>query len=132
MTFKSFTFFTLLITLFSHMNGFVINTQQSSISFARSQAHLSAEKKGFGPTKPVEPRVKSEKQIQREQGAAKYDEISKKGGQEYNVFVRQFGTDSKSWLPCGSVAVPRGAQVADAIYANEKGLQEVSHSFPIP
>jgi hypothetical protein len=93
----------------------------------RRLTYLSAETKGFGPSKP-EPRAKSSKQIQREQGAAKYDEISQKGGQEYNVFVRQFGADAKSWLPCGSVAVPRNAQVADAIYANEKGLKEVCMS----
>jgi hypothetical protein len=92
----------------------------------RFQTTIRADKKGFGPAKP-ETRQKSSKQIQREQGAAKYDEISKQGGQEYNVFVRQFGSDSKSWLPCGSVAVPRGSQVTDAIYANESGLKEVRY-----
>lgn len=39
------------------------------------------------------------------------------------MYVRQFGSDDKSWLPCGAIAVPRGAQVSDAIYANEAALK---------
>jgi hypothetical protein len=38
--------------------------------------------------------------------------------------VRQFGSDDQSWLPVGSVAVPRGAQVSDAVFANEDGLRK--------
>mmetsp|Transcript_3710 Transcript_3710/g.7090 ORF Transcript_3710/g.7090 Transcript_3710/m.7090 type:complete len:198 (-) Transcript_3710:228-821(-) len=79
--------------------------------------------KGFGPPKET-PREKSSKQIKREEQSSKYDEISNSGGQQYNVFVRQFGSDDNSWFPCGSIAVPRGAQVSDAIFANEQGLKE--------
>jgi len=39
------------------------------------------------------------------------------------VYVRQFGGEDSSWLPCGAVAVPRGAQVTDAIYSNEEALK---------
>jgi len=124
----SITVFFLLSVFSSYIHevhGFVIQPH-SSFLLTPSSTQLYAETKGFGPAKSKpEPRAKSSKQIQREKGAEKYDEISAKGGQEYNVFVRQFGADAKSWLPCGSVAVPRGAQVTDAIYANEKGLQEV-------
>jgi hypothetical protein len=78
--------------------------------------------KGFG-TPPPEPRKKSEAQVDREQKASKYDDIAATGGQEYRIFVRKFGSDDASWLPVGSIAVPRGAQVSDAIFANEAGLQ---------
>lgn len=78
--------------------------------------------KGFG-SKPEEPRAKSEGQIKRDQEASKYDEISAGGGQEYSIFVRQFGSDDQSWFPCGSIAVPRGAQVSDAVFANESALK---------
>lgn len=74
--------------------------------------------KGFGPKK--EKKQKSEGQVDREKKSSKYDEISSGGGQEYNIFVRQFGSDDTTWLPSGSIAVPRGAQVADAIFANEE------------
>ena len=61
----------------------------------------------------------------------KYDEIAAKGGQEYSIFVRQFGGEDKSWLPCGSVAVPRSAQVSDAIFANEDALKSsITRTFP--
>ena len=66
--------------------------------------------KGFG-SQDNKPREKSEGQKKRERESNKYDEISNSGGQEYNVYVRQFGSDDTSWLPCGSIAVPRGAQV---------------------
>ena len=77
--------------------------------------------KGFGE-KPKKP-TKSSGQVDREQKADKYDEIAAQGGQEYRIFVRQFGSDDKSWFPTGSIAVPRGAQVSDAIFANEEGLK---------
>ncbi len=38
--------------------------------------------------------------------------------------MRQFGSDDRSWLPVGSVAVPRGSQVSDAVFANEEGLRK--------
>eukprot|EP00558_Chaetoceros_sp_UNC1202_P003700 CAMPEP_0197234536 /NCGR_PEP_ID=MMETSP1429-20130617/2261_1 /TAXON_ID=49237 /ORGANISM="Chaetoceros sp., Strain UNC1202" /LENGTH=178 /DNA_ID=CAMNT_0042692971 /DNA_START=26 /DNA_END=562 /DNA_ORIENTATION=+ len=77
--------------------------------------------KGFGPEKEV--RQKSSDQIKRDEQSSKYDEIANTGGQQYNVFVRQFGSDDDSWFPSGSIAVPRGSQVSDAIYANEAGLK---------
>ena len=77
--------------------------------------------KGFGE-KPA-PRVTSEGQKKREAESSKYDEIANEGGQQYNIFVRQFGGEDNSWLPTGSIAVPRGAQVADAIFANESNLK---------
>lgn len=86
--------------------------------------------KGFGPDKP-KPREKSAGQQKREAESSKYDEISNTGGQEYNIFVRQFGSDDSSWLPAGAVAVPRGAQVASAIYANEEQLKSsIVRIFP--
>ena len=78
--------------------------------------------KGFGASKETK-REKSEGQVKREQEASKYDELAATGGQEYNIFVRQFGSDDQSWFPCGAIAVPRGAQVSDAIYANEEALK---------
>jgi Family of unknown function (DUF6523) len=78
--------------------------------------------KGFGAEKA--PKVeKSAGQAKREQEASKYDELAAAGGQEYCIFVRQFGGDDKSWFPCGSIAVPRGAQVSDAIFANVEALK---------
>merc|ERR1712038_1456829 len=49
--------------------------------------------KGFGTTNNDEPRKKSEGQKKREQERSTYDKISYSGGQEYNIFVRQFGSD---------------------------------------
>mmetsp|Transcript_10254 Transcript_10254/g.22179 ORF Transcript_10254/g.22179 Transcript_10254/m.22179 type:complete len:192 (-) Transcript_10254:240-815(-) len=85
-----------------------------------SSTHLYA--KGFGAP-PPEPRKKSAGQTDRDQKASKYDDIAATGGQEYRIFVRKFGSDDQSWLPVGSIAVPRGAQVSDAIFANEEGLR---------
>jgi len=45
--------------------------------------------------------------------------------------VRQFGSEDDSWLPVGSIAVPRGAQVADAVFADEKALQGgITRTYP--
>jgi hypothetical protein len=86
--------------------------------------------KGFG-TPPPEPRQKSAGQMEREQKSSKYDEIAATGGQEYRIFVRQFGSDDKSWLPVGSIAVPRGAQVADAVFAGETALKDaIVRAYP--
>ncbi|KAL7545815.1 hypothetical protein ACHAWF_009165 [Thalassiosira exigua] len=79
--------------------------------------------KGFGTPAPG-PREKSSGERDREVKAGKYDEIAATGGQEYRIFVRQFGSDDQSWLPVGSIAVPRGAQVSDAVFANEGGMRE--------
>ena len=78
---------------------------------------------GFGKDTKPEPREKSEGQVKREQKSSKYDEIAATGGQEYRIFVRQFGSADDSWLPVGSVAVQRGAQVSDAVFGDEKALQ---------
>ena len=94
---------------------------RSTITFIVSSSLLAA--KGFG-SPPPEPRKKSTGAIDRETKASKYDEISAAGGQEYRIFVRQFGSDDRSWLPVGSIAVPRGAQVGDAVFANEEGLRK--------
>lgn len=86
--------------------------------------------KGFG-TPPPEPRGKSSGEVDRDQKASKYDEIAATGGQEYRIFVRQFGSDDESWLPVGSFAVPRASQVSDAVYANETGLRtSIVRAYP--
>ena len=86
--------------------------------------------KGFGAEPPQE-KPKSEGQVKREGESSKYDEISDSGGQEYSVFIRQFGSDDESWMPCGAIAVPRGAQVGDAIFANEAALKKaIVRTYP--
>lgn len=87
---------------------------------ARSTSAVAASK-GFG--KEPEKKTPSAGSVKRDQERSKYDEISSAGGQEYNIYVRQFGGDDKSWLPCGAIAVPRGAQVSDAVYANDEALR---------
>lgn len=85
--------------------------------------------KGFGEA--PEKKEKSQGQIDRETKANKYDEISATGGQEYNIFVRQFGGADDSWFPCGAIAVPRAAQVSDAIFSNEGGLRKaIVRTYP--
>jgi Family of unknown function (DUF6523) len=79
--------------------------------------------KGFGAKEPAKGKAKSEGQTKRDLEAKRYEEIAATGGQEYNIYVRQFGSDDKSWFPCGAVSVPRGAQVGDAIYANVDALK---------
>lgn len=77
---------------------------------------------GFDKTeKPV--KQKSEGAKKRDAESSKYDELASTGGQEYSIYVRQFGSDDDSWFPCGAIAVPRGAQVSDAIYANVEALK---------
>ena len=78
---------------------------------------------GFGKNNAEEKKEKSEGQAKRERAGSKYDEIASTGGQEYSVFVRQFGSADDSWLPCGSVAVARGDQVSNAIFGNEEALK---------
>eukprot|EP00980_Cylindrotheca_fusiformis_P007379 scaffold1525_cov142-Cylindrotheca_fusiformis.AAC.179 len=87
--------------------------------------------KGFDANAKPEKKVKSAAQVQRETMSNKYDDIAARGGQEYSIFVRQFGGEDESWLPCGSIAVPRGAQVADAIFENEEALKSsIVRTFP--
>jgi hypothetical protein len=102
----------------STTNAFTVPSTSNTISQSSTQLYA----KGFGPP-PPEPKKKSAGQVDREQKASKYDEIAATGGQEYRIFVRQFGSDDKSWLPTGSIAVPRGSQVSDAIFSNEEGLR---------
>ena len=79
--------------------------------------------KGFGKADDQAPIEKSAAQAERERASGKYDEIAQSGGQEYSIFVRQFGSADDTWLPCGSVAVGRGDQVSNAIYSNEEALK---------
>ena len=86
---------------------------------------------GFGEKKVEVKREKSDGQIKRDAESSKYDEIANTGGQQYNIFVRQFGGEDASWLPTGSIAVPRGAQVSDAIFANEDALKSaITRTYP--
>lgn len=87
--------------------------------------------KGFDNTSKPEPRQKSSGQVEREKMSSQYDDIAAQGGQEYSIFVRQFGGEDESWLPCGSIAVPRSAQVSDAVFANEEALKvAIVRTFP--
>lgn len=79
--------------------------------------------KGFGKEAETPQKVKSDAQLERERASSQYDEIAASGGQEYAIFVRQFGGDDKSWFPCGSIAVKRGEQVSNAIFGNEEALK---------
>jgi hypothetical protein len=100
----------------------------TNISIRRSTAATTPilYAKGFG-AEPAK-QEKSQTQIKRETESAKYDEVAAQGGQEYSIWVRQFGTGGdtgdKGWLPCGAIAVPRAAQVSDAIFANEAALKK--------
>ena len=98
----------------------------SSAGTSRQQASTSAlgMSKGFGKQTTPAKREMSEGAQKRSAESSKYDEISSEGGQEYSVFLRQFGSDDSTWLPCGAIAVPRGAQVSDAIFANEADLKK--------
>lgn len=100
--------------------SFAFTAPTSTTFTPRTQLHMA---KGFGADKPA-PRQKSDGQSKRDSESSKYDDISGAGGQEYSVFVRQFGSDDDTWLPCGAIAVPRGAQVTDAIYANTDALKK--------
>lgn len=103
--------------------------QLNLVSIATASSSALRASKGFGDA--PEKKVKTDGAAKREQFSSKYDEISAAGGQEYRVFVRQFGSDDQSWLPCGAVAVPRGAQVSDAIYANVEGLKTaITRTYP--
>lgn len=103
----------------------------SSTTLSRTNLYSSTAlgAKGFGAN--PQKKEKSEGQQKREEESSKYDEIASAGGQEYSIFVRQFGSDDKSWLPCGSIAVPRAAQVSDAVYANDEALRKsIVRTYP--
>jgi len=98
-----------------------LSRQQASTALGMS--------KGFGKQEPK--REISEGAKKRASESSKYDEISSTGGQEYSIFLRQFGSDDSSWLPCGAIAVPRGGQVSDAIFANEADLKKaIVRTYP--
>ena len=148
---------TVCMMALANVEGFTVAPQTTSSSVASSRTSELFMAKGFG-AKPVEKKEKSEGQIKREQERSKYDEIAGTGGNEYStwlksnnilqttlvpfshhcllwslpaIFVRQFGSDDQSWLPCGAIAVPRGAQVSDAIYSNVEALQSgIVRTYP--
>jgi hypothetical protein len=110
------------------------SSSSSSSTGGRTTATTDLHAKGFGSPAAGGGKKKKEKsagQVEREKAADRYDEIAEMGGQEYNVFVRQFGGDDKSWLPCGSIAVPRAAQVSDAIFSNVDPLKKaIVRTYP--
>jgi len=111
------------------VNGFVPAPKTTFTKVVISTSTMEMASKGFGA--PKEKKDKSQGQIDRDKKASKYDEVAAEGGQEYNIFVRQFGGDDQSWLPTGSIAVPRGAQVSDAIFSNEQGIKtSIVRTYP--
>ena len=111
-------------------SAFAPSTPVPSLATATASSTTTALfAKGFG-SEPQK-KAKSDGAIKREQEAAQYDQISSQGGQEYRVYVRQFGSDDQSWLPAGAIAVPRGAQVSDAIFANVEALNKaIVRAYP--
>ena len=118
--------------LVSTASAFTTVPTMPGFTCVRSSTSVLSMSKGFGKEDvSKQPREKSEGQVDRETKAAKYDEIAAQGGQEYNIFVRQFGSEDTNWMPCGSIAVPRGAQVSDAVFANEDGLKAaITRTYP--
>lgn len=104
-------------------SAFIAPNPARGTTLATTTTTSSPMAKGFGE-KPAPKKKVSDGQGERQEAASRYDEIATQGGQEYNVFVRQFGSDDGSWLPCGAICVPRGAQVADAIFSNVSPLKE--------
>ena len=102
----------------------------SSVGTSRQVSALGMSK-GFGKQTTPTKREVSEGAKKRAAESSKYDEISSTGGQEYSIFLRQFGSGDSSWLPCGAIAVPRGGQVSDAIFANEADLKKaIVRTYP--
>lgn len=111
----------------------------SAAAFAPSSAGTSRQlstsalgmSKGFGKQTTPAKREMSEGAQKRAAESSRYDDISSTGGQEYSIFLRQFGSDDSTWLPCGAIAVPRGGQVSDAIFANEADLKKaIVRTYP--
>ena len=107
------------------VNGFsVVSTNYRQQQSTTTMLLMS---KGFGSADDSDSsnnkKTKSAGQVERERASAKYDELAAAGGQEYSIFVRQFGSADDSWLPCGSIAVQRGDQVSNAIFGNEEALR---------
>ena len=111
-------------------SAFTVGPSSPSTSLSTSSTSLPMAK-GFDANAKPQKKQKSEGQLKRERMGNQYDEIAAAGGQEYAIFVRQFGGEDESWLPCGSIAVPRGAQVSDAIFENEDDLKvAIVRTFP--
>lgn len=121
------------VSAFAPTTAFARSAVSSSVSNSNVVLHAKA-KTGFGakeskdtPSKPP----KSEGAVKRSQERSKYDELAGSGGNEYTIFVRQFGSDDKGWLPCGAIAVPRDAQVSDAIFANTESMNKaIVRTYP--
>eukprot|EP00529_Nitzschia_sp_RCC80_P036561 CAMPEP_0113466770 /NCGR_PEP_ID=MMETSP0014_2-20120614/14452_1 /TAXON_ID=2857 /ORGANISM="Nitzschia sp." /LENGTH=194 /DNA_ID=CAMNT_0000359021 /DNA_START=131 /DNA_END=715 /DNA_ORIENTATION=- /assembly_acc=CAM_ASM_000159 len=108
------------------VDGFsIVSQQQYRHAMTATSSRLNMAQ-GFGSkddSSAKKPQTKSEGQVERERASAKYDELAASGGQEYAIFVRQFGSADDSWLPCGSIAVQRGDQVSNAIFGNDEALK---------
>jgi hypothetical protein len=120
------------VSAFAPTTAFARTVVSSSVS---NNVVLQAKKgkSGFGAKESKEtPKVaKSEGSVKRDQERSKYDELAGSGGNEYTIFVRQFGSDDKGWLPCGAIAVPRDAQVSDAIFANTESMNKaIVRTYP--
>jgi len=106
-------------------------SRSSVVNTAMAASTAMQANKGFGSEAEKPKKQVSQGQAKREGERSRYDEIAGTGGQEYNIFVRQFGSDDSSWLPCGAVAVPRAAQVSDAVYANIASLKTaITRTYP--
>eukprot|EP00529_Nitzschia_sp_RCC80_P036549 CAMPEP_0113466152 /NCGR_PEP_ID=MMETSP0014_2-20120614/14119_1 /TAXON_ID=2857 /ORGANISM="Nitzschia sp." /LENGTH=196 /DNA_ID=CAMNT_0000358355 /DNA_START=229 /DNA_END=819 /DNA_ORIENTATION=+ /assembly_acc=CAM_ASM_000159 len=110
------------------VDGFNVVSQQQQYRHAMTATSTSLNMaQGFGSkddkSSAKKQTTKSEGQVERERASAKYDELAASGGQEYAIFVRQFGSADDSWLPCGSIAVQRGDQVSNAIFGNDEALK---------
>jgi Family of unknown function (DUF6523) len=131
---RSFAF-TVHTPIATKLSTSFVSTTGSSSRVTKLLLSSTAPKKGFGSDKPEEKvkeiKPKSEGAQKRDEFSKKYDEIAATGGQEYRIFVRQFGSNDQSWLPCGLIAVPRGSQVSTAIYSNVVELQKaIIRTYP--
>ena len=123
------------LSFVTHSNGDSIRISSNRRATHPWQLSSTAPKKGFGSEKAEESvkevKPKTAGAQKRDDFSKKYDEIAATGGQEYRIFVRQFGSNDQSWLPCGLIAVPRGAQVSTAIYSNVLELQKaIVRTYP--
>jgi hypothetical protein len=113
----------------------------TTVTAIRTSRLAATPPQGFGEKE--DKKVTTSKSVgaqQRDRGSQRYDEIAALGGQEYRIFVRQFGAsddtdDNKKnqngWLPCGLIAVPRGSQVPDAIQSTVLELQKaIVRTYP--
>lgn len=102
-------------------------------------ARLRAEFKGFGSRPPSQQPpserpddAKSPRQREREEAAARHDDMKASGAPEYSVFLRvrnprvNHDLDVTGWIPVGSVTVPRSDDVERAILVNERNLREAA------